>query len=150
MVAINRPLAALYSSSIGDKLNPNCKRLLSKTVVVVVVNCFGKSTFLKWKYILYTAFNFLALTRKVLRYIVKTVNTRYRICTSLSTLGIGAAQFRSFTEVAPKRNHPNYPVFFFFLDDSIQIVLNLTQFITLGTESNLEGFFFYFFINTAN
>ena len=25
-------------------------------------------------------------------------------------------------------------------DDSIQIVLNLTQFITLGTESNLEGF----------
>ena len=25
-------------------------------------------------------------------------------------------------------------------DDSIQIHLNLTQFITLGTESNLEGF----------
>ena len=25
-------------------------------------------------------------------------------------------------------------------DDSIQILLNVTQFITLGTESNLEGF----------
>ena len=30
---------------------------------------------------------------------------RYPICNSLSTLGIGAAQFRSVTEIAPKRNH---------------------------------------------
>ena len=32
LAAINRPLAALYSASIENKLNPNCKRLLSKTV----------------------------------------------------------------------------------------------------------------------
>ena len=149
MVAINRPLAALYSSSIGDKLNPNCKRLLSKTVVVVVVNYFGKSTFLKWKYILYTAFNFLALTRKVLRYIVKTVNTRYPICTSLSTLGIGAAQFRSVTEVAPKRNHPSYPVFFFFW----WLHTNRSKFDSVHNIRNRVKFrriFFIIIINTAN
>ena len=35
---------------------------------------------------------------------MKTVNA-YPICNSLSTLGIGAAQFRSVTEIAPKRNH---------------------------------------------
>ena len=35
---------------------------------------------------------------------MKSVNT-YPICNSLSTLGIGAAQFRSVTEIAPKRNH---------------------------------------------
>ena len=33
---------------------------------------------------------------------------RYPICNSLSNLGIGAAQFRSVTEIAPKRNHCSY------------------------------------------
>ena len=32
LAAINRLLAALYSASIENKRNPNCKRLLSKTV----------------------------------------------------------------------------------------------------------------------
>ena len=38
---------------------------------------------------------------------MKSVNT-YLICNSLSTLGTGAAQFCSVTEMAPKRNHCSY------------------------------------------